>query len=146
MQRLWQLAHNALAHPLEGLALLVLGRCPKWVDYLHDWTASKAWPTASYNGYETPAGMLRVYIDLPRDLVRDYPELASRHAARHLQQQVGRICELRWGVGMLVAGVDGYRWQKTGRGESMPGVLMEDGVVRQTDRGSAITTIFTGET
>lgn len=41
--RFWQLIHNCIAHPIEGIAVLIIGRSPNWVDDFHDWTAYKAW-------------------------------------------------------------------------------------------------------
>ena len=41
-RRLWQMIHNCLAHPLEGIGQLVLGRSPAWVDRFHEWTARRA--------------------------------------------------------------------------------------------------------
>lgn len=41
--RWWQFVHNALVHPLEGLIVLATGRCPVWIDTLHDWSSEKAW-------------------------------------------------------------------------------------------------------
>lgn len=41
--RLWQLLHNCIAHPIEGVVVLMLGRTPQWVDRLHDWMIPKEW-------------------------------------------------------------------------------------------------------
>lgn len=112
MQRLWQFAHNCVAHPVEGLLTLVLGKSPRWVDRLHDWTAAKAWGKTSFAAYPTQAGMMRVFIDLPPELCRDYPEIAGEHAARSLQGQVGRICEWRWGAGVLRLKEGVWTWEK----------------------------------
>jgi endonuclease YncB( thermonuclease family) len=43
--RLWQFVHNCLAHPLEGLAVLLLGRCPLWVGRFHNWSVPAEWAT-----------------------------------------------------------------------------------------------------
>lgn len=41
--RFWQLIHNAVAHPIEGVVVLFTGKCPEWVERFHDWTAVQAW-------------------------------------------------------------------------------------------------------
>lgn len=36
--RLWWLMHNCIAHPIEGVTFLFLGRCPRWAVRFHEWT------------------------------------------------------------------------------------------------------------
>lgn len=37
--RVTQFVHNLVAHPIEGICVLVLGYCPALVTRFHDWTA-----------------------------------------------------------------------------------------------------------
>jgi hypothetical protein len=37
-ERFWNFVHNCVAHPLEGVVYLVLGRVPNWVDDFYDWS------------------------------------------------------------------------------------------------------------
>ena len=41
--RFWQWVHNCIAHPIEGMAVLILGRCPAWVDRFHAWAVPGEW-------------------------------------------------------------------------------------------------------
>lgn len=41
--RIWQFVHNDIAHPLEGLAVLLTGKCPKWIDKFHSYATPKSW-------------------------------------------------------------------------------------------------------
>lgn len=41
--RFWGWVHNCVAHPIEGWAVIIVGRCPAWADRFHDWSARKAY-------------------------------------------------------------------------------------------------------
>lgn len=48
-RRLWQWIHNCLAHPIEGMCQLTIGRTPAWVDLLHEATARRAFAAGDEN-------------------------------------------------------------------------------------------------
>lgn len=50
--RIWQFVHNAIAHPMEGAAILLTGNCPKWIDRFHAYAIPKSWRNHTRKGAE----------------------------------------------------------------------------------------------
>lgn len=42
-ERFWSFVHNCVAHPIEGVTDLLLGRQFEWIETFHNWTAVKAY-------------------------------------------------------------------------------------------------------